>query len=587
MVCIKADDNNCEKVLLVFKKNRIGEYIYKFPACCKKMVLGFAQNYSVTRGIHKESRIRVDDCFECNGLISKVMSGKNTSLSLKVPKNFNDEGNYIALILDEDVEKYLYKNYREKTNKEISDEDFLLLLLAEGDRIGRSIEKIDKKTFGGYSVIINDKFNNLEIDNSVALLAFNNTPSNARAEASFGGSDKKNVRIPVYNGKLNDIGIDVDIDTLNAMYAKFKDEKPIVKNSPVSTSNKTIKKKERETIKPEDIGPIKEEIKKKIINQDRAIDSVLNNIYFNQRYIETGDKDLLRNKANILLDGSTGTGKTFIIEEVTNKLNLPVFITGITNYSSVGYKGADLVNVLAKLMEKADGDLELAERGIVAFDEFDKLGTSSDNDISMRKAIQQELLSFISGTRIDVDYKGRVYNFDTSKLTIIAVGAFTNLRERKIEENEKKANPTMGFVDNKKSNYERVYKIEKDDYVKEGLERELVGRFSCLTHTNDLSVDDLVDILNKSISSPINGLRVTGNIMGCNIIISPEIIHDIAQMGYDTNTGARGLIEIVQSLKDVIANDLFLGNKEIVVTKEHLEKTLNVHKRQYLERKGR
>ena len=91
--------------------------------------------------------------------------------------------------------------------------------------------------------------------------------------------------------------------------------------------------------------------------------------------------------------------------------------------------------------------------------------------------------------------------------------------------------------------------------------------------------------MTESITSPLNGLKITGNIMGCDIVVPTEIIHEIAERAFDTNTGARGLIQIVQSLKDVVANDLFSGKKELIITKEHLDKTNNVHEREYQARK--
>ena len=585
--------DNKEKFLLIFRKNLIGEYVYDSPVVASyssyknPLEKGKRKDYmSISRGVRKNLVIPLSSCLDSDGILSKVISDKSCSSSLKEISKF-EPTDVIAVVLDPEIENYVYNMYREKESKELTINEFSVFMLAFGDRMGRSISKIEKKTLGGYSANINGSFNSLEKTSKNIIESALSTPSpkpkEAQAEAGVG--PKPSIQKP----SQKQVPIDDSVVFTYSDPNKNNSTKLNQSNTSSSVSKKEnidVDNKEKKDNNKIDVAGIKSEIRKKVINQDRAIDAIVNNIYFNQRYIDTGEKDLLRNKANILLDGSTGTGKTFILEEVASELNLPIFVTGVTNYSSVGYRGADLTSILYKLLERADGNLELAERGIVAFDEFDKLGGFADNDVSMRKAIQQELLTFISGTILDVEYNGKTYNFDTSKLTFIGMGAFTNLRERKIKENEKKYKSSIGFSSLGEDDIVRKYKITKDDYVDEGLERELVGRFSCLTHTNDLSVNDLEGILTQSITSPLNGLRITGNIMGCEIDIDDEIVHEIAQRAFDTNTGARGLIEIVQSLKDVIANDLFSGESKITITKEHLDAINSVHERTYEARKG-
>ena len=239
------------------------------------------------------------------------------------------------------------------------------------------------------------------------------------------------------------------------------------------------------------------------------------------------------------------------------------------------------------MLRQTDGDLELAEKGIVVFDEVDKLGSVGSGELTMRKSIQHELLPLISGKKMNVLYNDKNYSFDTSKLTFIAMGAFTDLRERKIKENEKKRGGTIGFSSTSDDDdIERKYTVDREDYINEGLEKEFVGRFTCVTYTNELSVKDLERVLRESISSPLNILYAIGTIMGCKIIVSPEIIHQIAQMAYNTNTGARALIGIVQTIKDVVANDLIDNKKkEIVISSEILNKSMSIYERHYYDRK--
>ena len=109
----------------------------------------------------------------------------------------------------------------------------------------------------------------------------------------------------------------------------------------------------------------------------------------------------------------------------------------------------------------------------------------------------------------------------------------------------------------------------------------MVGRFSCLTYTNDLTVKDMERILTESLTNPLEALRTLGTICDCEVIVSPDLIHEIAKRAFETNTGARGLNEIVQSLKDVVANDLLNSVGKIEITTEHLDKTNSVHVRKY------
>ena len=167
------------------------------------------------------------------------------------------------------------------------------------------------------------------------------------------------------------------------------------------------------------------------------------------------------------------------------------------------------------------------------------------------------------------------------------MGAFTDLRERKIRENEKKKRGSIGFSSKSEDEIKRKYTVDREDYISEGLEREFVGRFTCVTYTKEFGVEDLERVLTESVSSPLNSLYAIGTVMGCKITVEPEIIHRIAQMAYDTNTGARALIGIVQTIKDVVANDLIENNKkEIVVSSEILDKSMNIYERQYHDRKG-
>lgn len=149
-----------------------------------------------------------------------------------------------------------------------------------------------------------------------------------------------------------------------------------------------------------DILDIIEQMECKIKGQDKILESLVPNIVLNQKIVETENIDLIRTqKVNILLDGSTGTGKTLMVNELSSILDIPVVVRSATNYSTVGYVGESLNTVLADLIRKTGGDLSRAKRGIVCLDEIDKLG---DSTLEIRKGLMQELLTWISGTSVKV-----------------------------------------------------------------------------------------------------------------------------------------------------------------------------------------
>ena len=343
------------------------------------------------------------------------------------------------------------------------------------------------------------------------------------------------------------------------------------------------------------INQIISDIKGKIVGQDEAIEAVVANIYANQRIIETGNKDLIATqKTSILLDGPTGTGKTAIVKEVADKLKLPMVVTTSTTYSTTGYVGSTITDILSKLYEKANGDLELAQKGIVVIDEIDKLGGfSKEKELSMRKGVQQELLSFISGAKYNIQIGGQMgttVEFDTSNLTFIGLGAFTSIRDQKIEENKAKNKITIGFmnsseeIEKEESKIEnKTYQIEPQDYIEYGLERELVGRFALLTSTRAYSIEDYRRILLESTISPLKTFIEFVKSFGIEAVnYDDEFVDKVCEMAYEANFGARGLHQIISNLKNVLLLDIISSqSKTLILTTEMLDRAKEKNVRTY------
>jgi ATP-dependent Clp protease ATP-binding subunit ClpX len=233
--------------------------------------------------------------------------------------------------------------------------------------------------------------------------------------------------------------------------------------------------------------------------------------------------------------------------------------------------------LLVELLDEADGNLSLAERGIIALDEFDKL-VSHEGGLEIKDAVQQELLHYIGGGKHPIEYKGRKITFDTSKVTFIGIGAFTALRERKIKENSENR---IGFIVSDKPK-DRTYKITMQDYINEGLQKELVARFALPVHTNHFTKEDLFRIAKKSKISPINSLIENGKLYGVEIVIGDEIIDKIVNYAIEEGFEARSLNDIVTNLKNVLLSSMISSRVDrVVVNEEILNKSRNYMIRSY------
>ena len=197
----------------------------------------------------------------------------------------------------------------------------------------------------------------------------------------------------------------------------------------------------------------------------------------------------------------------------------------------------------------------------------------------MRNGLQHELLSYLEGETISLDMGfGNKIDFDTSKITFIALGAFNDLRERKIKANKK---TSMGF-NVAEEKHDNTYKISIQDYIDEGIHRELIGRFGLLASTDHLDYDKLMKILKESRISPVTALIQLGSLYGVEIVFSDEILSKIVNCALEDGTGARGLKAIVGSLQNIILADMISSKVDrIVINDEMLNKSRNFMVRGY------
>ncbi len=288
---------------------------------------------------------------------------------------------------------------------------------------------------------------------------------------------------------------------------------------------------EDEFEKTSDISSIYSSIKKTIISQDEQIMQILTALFKNQKVINSDlDIDLMAKlKENILIYGSTGTGKTEILKRISKIYNIPIVIEDATALSETGYQGRKITDMLEDLCLAADNDIELAEKGILVIDEFDKLAEKSGDSQShvSRLGVQRSLLKLLDGTLFYFDDK----KFDTSKLTVVGLGAFTGITES--------------------DDYKQ---LTVDDFMKYGIMRELIGRFSKTIAMNPLLKEDIIKILKESDFSPLNTYKKLFDMLEVNFDFTDEFIEYIAELAIAKQSGARSLKTVFD---DCISSALF------------------------------
>lgn len=279
-----------------------------------------------------------------------------------------------------------------------------------------------------------------------------------------------------------------------------------------------------------DISKMYSEIKKTIISQDEQIMQILTSLFKNQKVVNSDlSIDLIAKlKENILIYGSTGTGKTEILKRISKLYNIPIVIEDATSLSETGYVGRKIDDMLENLCLAANGNIDLAQKGILVLDEFDKLAEKANNQSHVSKeGVQRSLLKLLDGTLFYFNDK----QFDTSKLTIVALGAFTGI-----------------------TNDDNYAKITTDDFIKYGIMRELIGRFSKTIAMNPLTKKDIIEILKKSDFSPLNTYKQLFKLLNVDFEFNNEFIEYIAELAIAKQSGARSLKTVFD---DCISSALF------------------------------
>ena len=304
---------------------------------------------------------------------------------------------------------------------------------------------------------------------------------------------------------------------------------------------------------------LKEYLDQHVIGQEQAKLAMSVAVAQHYKKLNNPSEDLKLDKTNVMIMGPTGSGKTLIAESIAEYLDVPFAICDATTLTEAGYVGDDVESIITRLLTNANGDVKLAERGIIFIDEIDKITKKSQNvsitrDVS-GEGVQQGLLKIIEGTVMRVNAVGgkrkhpgqEMVDLDTTNILFIVGGAFVGL-DKIIQERSNNGGVGFGASIKDPDQQADLSTILPEDLIKYGFIPEFIGRFGLITYVNELTTDQLCSIVKEPKNSLVKQFKYLFGLDGINLEFTDSALRAIAEKAQELKTGARGLKKIIEEV---------------------------------------